>query len=165
MRNFKIFQIISSFTKDELRDFENFIQSPYLTSSRDYTPILKVIYTYSNNWERLQEINNEEFYKLIFPGKSYSNKTLRNRLTELTILAKKFIIQKTLEKDTTQNNLLFLKGLKDRKLYNIFRNEFERINDTIDKDELKSYTGVEIKMLSAYAYMENQDFGLSFDSF
>ncbi len=165
MRNFKIFQIISAFSKEELKEFEYFIKSPYLTSSRDYSNMLKTIYTFNNDPEKLQEISNEKFYAMVFPGKAYSNKTLRNRLNELTAIAKKFIVQKALESNKPQSDFLLLKGLKDRKLYGIFRNEFTRINESMSIDSNKSYNNAEIKMLSTYAYLENQDFSKTFEGY
>lgn len=165
MRNFKIFQIISAFSKEELKEFEYFIKSPYLTSSRDYTNMLKTIYSFNDDSGKLQEISNEKFFAMVFPGKAYSNKTLRNRLNELTALAKKFIVQKALESNKPQSDFLLLKGLKDRKLYGIFRNEFARINDSMSIDSKKSYNNAEIKMLSTYAYLENQDFGKALEGY
>lgn len=165
MRNFKIFQIISVFSKDELKEFEYFIKSPYLTSSRDYNSILKTIYTFIGNPDKLKSISNEEFYAEIFPGKKYSNKTLRNRLNEMTVLAKKFIIQKTLEKDKQQNDYMLLKGFKERKLYGLFRNEYTRIEEAIDKRSSKSYISAETKMLSTFVYLENHDYTKTFEGY
>lgn len=102
---------------------------------------------------------------MIFPGKKYCNKTFRNRLNELTVLAKRFVIQKALENEKPINDLLLLKGLKYRRLFGLFRNEFERVNENIDKNFSKSYNSSEIKMLSAFVYLENQDFNKLFESY
>lgn len=165
MKIFKVFQIIFSFTKEELSEFEEYVKAPYLCGSRDYTPILKGISLYKNNISRLKDITNEDFFQKIFPGKKYSNKTLRNRLTELTVLAKKFIVNKETESDKVLNNMLLLKGLKKRKLYNIFRAEYEKVNEQKVKFAAKSYNGAEIKMLSAYVYLETQDYANIFDNY
>ena len=91
MRYYKIFQIIASLEKEESEEFEDFINSPYFSKSRDYPPILKTIYSFNNNWNKLKEITSEEFYAKIFPGISYSNKTLSNRINELTILQRSLL--------------------------------------------------------------------------
>ncbi len=165
MRNFKIFRIISAFSKEELKEFEYFIKSPYLTSSRDYSLMLKTIYSLAGSAEAIQALKNEEFFGQIFPGKKYSNKTLRNRLNELTGIAKKFIIQKALEKDKEQSDFMLLKGLKERKLPDLFKNEFEKIEEKIDKGIVKSYLGGEIKMLATYVYLENQEYSKTFENY
>ncbi len=128
-------------------------------------PILKGINLYSNNINRLKDISNEEFFQKIFPGKKYSNKTMRNRLTELTVLAKKFIVQKETDTDKVLNNMLLLKGLRKRKLFNIFRSEYEKVNEIEAENPAKSYNGAEIKMLSAYVYLEMQDFTNIFEDY
>jgi len=165
LRNFKIFQIISAFSKEERKEFEYFIQSPYLTSSRDYHSLLKAIYSFYNNSVRIKEITNEEFYGMIFSGKKYNNKTFRNRLNELTVLAKRFLIQKALENEKPIKDLLLLRSLKERKLFRLFRNEFERVNEEIEKSFSKAYYNSEIKVLSAFVYLENQDFNKLFESY
>jgi hypothetical protein len=165
LRNFKIFQLISTFSKEEFKEFEHFIKSPSLNINRDYSQMLYTIYSYHLNWDRLNSITNKEFYEKIFPGKPYSNKTLRNRLNELTVVAKKFIILKTCENEKSHNNLMLLKGLKDRKRLGLFRSEFIKINNEIDKDSSKSHYNSEIKLLSVYVYLENQDYKKTFDSF
>lgn len=154
-----------SFTKYELIEFEEYVQSSYLTGSRDYLPILKGINLYSNNINRIKDISSEEFFQKIFPGKKYSNKTMRNRLTELTFLAKKFIVQKETDTDKVLNNMLLLKGLRKRKLFNIFRSEYEKVNEIEAENPAKSYNGAEIKMLSAYVYLEMQDFTNIFEDY
>ena len=165
MRNFKIFQLISTFSKDEFAEFEYFLKSPALKNNRDYTQFLMVIYSYHHNWDRIDSINVKDFYQKIFPGKPYSNKTLRNRLNELTLYAKKFIAIKTSLGQESQNNFMLLKGLKERKSFGLFNSEFNKINNIIDKDITKSYNNAEIKLLSAFFNLENQDFKKAFDSF
>lgn len=165
MKIFKVFQIIFSFTKEELSEFEEYVKAPYLCGSRDYSTLLKGIILYRNNINRLKEITNEDFFQKIYPRKIYSNKTLRNRLTELTVLAKKFIVNKETESDKALNNMLLLKGLKKRKLYNIFRSEYEKVNNEEEMTAAKSYNGAEIKMLSAYVYLEMQDYSNIFENY
>jgi hypothetical protein len=127
--------------------------------------MLNAIYSFHLNWDKLNSITNKEFYGKIFPGKPYSNKTLRNRLNELTVVAKKFIVMKESENEESQNNLMLLKGLRERKRFGLFRSEFEKINNEIDKDSSKSHYNSEIKLLSAYVYLENQDYKKTFESF
>lgn len=162
MRYFKIFQIIAGFNKEELEEFEDFINSPYFSKSRDYSPILKTIYSFSNNWNKLSEITNEEFYAKIFPGISYSKKTLSNRINELTILAKKFIVQKSLEKDSSLGNLLLLKGLREKNLFDLFTSEITKSETISDKNKTKSYVAGETMMQSIHLYREKQDFDKMF---
>lgn len=165
MKIFKVFQIILSFTKDEMNEFEDFIKSPYISGSRDYLPIVKGIYSLRHNVETIYEFTNEDFFHKIYPDKSYSNKTFRNRLTELTNIAKRYIVQKETDNDKLLNNMLILKGLKKRKLFNIFRSEYEKVNELVENDSKKSYNGAEIKMLSAYVYLEMQDYTRIFEEY
>ncbi len=162
MRFYKIFQIIAGLKKEESEEFEDFINSPYFSKSRDYHPILKTIYSFYNNWDKLKEITSEEFFAKIFPGINYSKKTLSNRINELTILAKKFIIQKSLENNHPLRDLLLLKGLREKNLFDLFTGEITRLNTTTDKNYEKSYVTGETMLLSTHLYRENQDFDKMF---
>lgn len=164
MKKPKIFQIISTFSEKERKDFEDFIKSPLLVVSRDYTQLLRTIYKFVNN-SNINEINYKELFAKAYPGKVYNNKTLRNRLNELTSLAKKFIALKTLEKDKNLNNVLLLKGLRERKLHKIFMSEYEKINDISINNDYKTYIISEMKLQYIHVLLENQDFVKTFENY
>jgi hypothetical protein len=165
MRYFKIFGLLSSFSAIEKKEFEQFIQSPYFAPSRDYIPVLKAVLEFSNDSIDISNISNEDFFKKIFPGSKYNNKTLRNRLTELTVLAKKYLIQKSLERDANLHDLLLLKKLKDNKLYELFHKEYERINKSSDQRDRKSHSIAEAKLLNIFVSLEKNNFEKIFENY
>lgn len=138
-----------------MKEFEDFIQSPYLKGSRDYATMLSTIYSFNKNQINLESISNEDFFRRIYPGKKYNNKTLRNRLTEITVFAKKFLIQKTLEKDNSLKDYLLLKGLKEKKLYSIFKSELVKTYEDIKTNSKRSSNVSEIMVMDALVLMES----------
>jgi hypothetical protein len=165
MRNFKIFQLISSFSDIEWKEFNKFAKSPYFTGSRDYGSILTELNNYRRNRNGFLKVTNEDFFSKIFPGKKYSNKTLRNRLNELTKICEKYLSQKIIEKDVLLGKLLLLKGYKRKKLTDLFINEYDKISSAINIYDSKSYNVSELKFLSADVHRERQDFGKMLDEF
>lgn len=163
MRFLKIFGILSSFTEFEKKEFEQFIQSPYFAPSRDYLPVLKAILEYSKNGKNISDVSNEQFFKKIYPGKKYNNKTLRNRLAELTLLSKKFLTQKSLESDSNIFDLLLLKKLKEKKLFEFFDKEFSRVMKNPDKSDRKSHGISELKLLNIFVNLERNNFEKIFE--
>lgn len=165
MRNFKIFQLISSFSDIEWKEFKVFAKSSYFTGSREYGSILFELNNFRINRNEFLKITTEEFFAKIFPGKKYNNKTLRNRLNELTKIGEKYLSQKIIEEDELQSKLLLLKGYKRKKLTNLFINEYDKISSTINIYDSKSYNVSELKLLSADMHRERQDFGKMLDEF
>ena len=145
MRKTKIYKIISTFSDKEKKDFERFVRSPYYSKSREYSPILKALYVINKKISINKEITYKDFFTKVYPGKKYSNKTLRNRLNELTTLSKKFIMEKTLTSDAELSKNILLKGLKGKKLTDIFINEYNKKNELRNIFDYKSFLISEIR--------------------
>lgn len=159
MRKTKIYRIISTFSEKEKKDFERFARSPYYSKSREYSPILKELYSISKKDNLNKETAYKDFFTKVYPEKRYSNKTLRNRLNELTTLSKKFIMEKTLASDAELSKNILLKGLRNKKLTDIFVSEYTKNSEEHNKFDYKSLIKSETSLIYIYVLLENQNFG------
>jgi hypothetical protein len=66
MREPHLVQMMKSFTKDELKDFEKFIASPYFNKGRNLTPYLKILIKILPGYSGQK--HNQEFFRKLYPG-------------------------------------------------------------------------------------------------
>ncbi|MBI5402229.1 MAG: hypothetical protein HY959_02415 [Ignavibacteriae bacterium] len=162
MRYYKILKLLNSLEKGEFSKFRSFSSSVYYCRSRDYSGILNAVDYFKRNGIKPNNYSVRDFYSLAYPGKNYNNKTLRNRLNELTKIFEKYIIAKELEGNYHLNKLLLLKGLNGKKLAKIFEQEYKKVKmpkDTEDKSQLVS----ELKMQNVYYHREQRNFNRMFE--
>jgi len=162
MRNYKILKLLNSLDFKELSGFKLFADSVYFNNSRNYSGIFKAADYIKKQNIRLNELSTEKFFQVAFPGKNYNNKTLRNRLNELTKLFGKYLTDKKLNENYYLKTMLLLKGLSDKKLNEYFESEYNKVKFpkvTEDKSQIVS----EIKMLKVYYSREQRKFNKMFE--
>jgi hypothetical protein len=91
----KIVRLLQTFTKDELKDFEKFLSSPYFSTGRNLQPlfnILKKSYPFFED----RKLSEEKIYKKLFKGKPFGGKKslhiVKVMLSDLTSLAERFLL-------------------------------------------------------------------------
>lgn len=162
MKDYKIVKLVNSLNIEEFRQFRAFSSSEYYNNSRNYSGLLNAIEYLKKNDIKSAEYSISDFFSLAYPGKQYNNKTLRNRLNELTKIFEKFIIAKELDRNYHMKKLLLVKGLSGKKLIKISEQEFSRIKlpkDTEDKSHLIS----ELKMQKVFLLREQRNFNKMFE--
>jgi len=132
-RKIKFFTLYDTFSEAEKKQFKLFITSHLFSRGRKYTRILKYI-----------EIDRTVFFEF---GNTIKERTLWNRLSELTKLAEKFLVLKAAESETAEYNKLLLSELKKRNLndyyekkINDYRSELE--NALVKEMRLEEYLNV-----------------------
>ena len=136
MENSKLFRLLRSFTKAEIRELEKFINSPYFSRGRDCAAFFRLIKT---GWPEFSGIDvaKKTLYEKLYPGKIYGDKRSKSILStlssELYTLVLDFLVYSKLKSDERARKLLLLRNLLDKELYREFDNTY---NDTITDDTL-----------------------------
>jgi len=105
-KKIKFIAIYNSFSEKEKKEFGEYINCSFFNKGRDYIKFLN----------SLKEVNSDKL-KLTFPIK---DRTRWNRLSELSILAEKFLLLKRLESNDHLYNTLLLNEFNERKLNFLF---------------------------------------------
>jgi len=90
----KLIQLLSSFTKEEFKEFEKFILSPYFNSSRNLHPLYLALKKYYPN---LSDLNQERIFKAHYPDKKFNKQAynlLSTLMSEMLKLGERFIYEK-----------------------------------------------------------------------
>ncbi|HMQ78313.1 MAG TPA: hypothetical protein PKE39_00860 [Ignavibacteria bacterium] len=138
MENSILFDILGSFTKTEMKEFDDLVCSGYFNRKSAVVKLWKVV---SKGSDKLisEETGREIIYKKIFPGKKFNYGTLKNLIYDLTRLAEKFIELKTYGRRTAVRELNLCEGLLERGLGKVFERVMARTEITLEKN--KDVTG------------------------
>ena len=127
MRSSRLVNILKTFSKEELKKFEKFTESPYFSRGRNLTPFLNVIKTFHTEFNP-DEYSSENIQVKLFPGKEINkqyNNLIKTLSHELIILCEEFLIQTSLRNDAGSRNYYLLDTLRRKKLYSEFEKKYQ----------------------------------------
>ena len=138
MKKTKLADILSSFTPNEIKEFERFAASPFFSRTRDLKSFYKVLKSYYPEFNA-PDFTYEKVFRKMFPKEKYnklkSENLLRVMSAELVKLAEEFFIHTSFKKDKLKNRIILMNSLLDRNLNKYFDKLF---NDTMKElPELK----------------------------
>ena len=117
MHDSRLIQTLKSFTKDEFRQFEKFVASPFFNNGRNYIPFLNELKKHYPLFEsRNDSLKPESIYKKIYPGKNFNKQVMWNLVSQLEKLAMEFILQTGLKNNRHQRFALMFDELSKRNL-------------------------------------------------
>lgn len=140
MKNSKITELLRTFFPEELKEFEQFLKSPYFVKGRDLTKYYKLLIKFYPEFE----ITKNDISKKLFRGKNYSkekmNKLIKTYNWELLKFAEEFISINFFRKDIYIRNETLLVEFLKRKLGKRAEGVFEfldRYMKTINRDHFQ----------------------------
>lgn len=154
MQKTKLVTLLKTFSKQEMKDFEKFILSPYFSSPRNLKPLYNVLKKYYPSFSSLS-CTKEKIFEKLNPGKKYdekkSNHYIQVLVSEMTTLAEKFLgfelIRKENEGFEMYNSVS--RAMHNRKLldysYRLILKNTERIKKT---DSIRNFFNEMIEMNS-----------------
>jgi len=110
-----LLEILRTFSKQELMKFEDFVTSPYFNKKENVTRLFLEIKKYapecgSDNLEK------EEAWKALFPGKEYNYGIMKNLIHDLTGLCEKFILLEQYSGDTFRGDYDLIEAANNRNI-------------------------------------------------
>jgi len=127
LKDSKLTEVLRSFSAEELKSFEKFLNSPFFNFGRDLTPFFKIVRSYYPDFSH-KKFTAEHIYSKLYPGKTRSgniNQTIKTLSTELINSCKKFFEQVEFGKDLNHRNYYLCNQLRTRKLYKDFDKEYK----------------------------------------
>ncbi len=115
MINSKLINILRTFSKGELQEFEKFIGSPYYNKGRNYLPLLSHINKFYPKFDD-ELLTHEYVYQKLYPGKKFNKQIIWNMTSSLQQMAEEFLISSSLNKNKFIKNSLLAEEFLNRKL-------------------------------------------------
>ncbi|MBK8553222.1 MAG: hypothetical protein IPL53_20045 [Ignavibacteria bacterium] len=161
MKDTRLLKLIKSFTKEELKSFEKFLQSPFLKPARDTSELYYYIIKFYPDYDT-SKLEKEKVFEKLFKGESYNEKKLLNLIFDLTKAAEDYLALNTMMEDETELLLSLSKGYMKKNL----SDESNRINKLIEKklqpgfSQNKDYVSKfrKLSYLKSFYFTEVHDF-------
>ena len=136
----KFIDLLATFTHDEIKEFERFIDSPFFnrdkTISHSYK-FFKKFYPEFNN----SKFTKENFFKSLYPGKPYNDSRVRNILSDLLKHGQDYITIKFTRGNPFVENASTLEALSMRMLDTLFT---KKINEAYESIDIKKHDPDEV---------------------
>jgi hypothetical protein len=143
MQKSKLILLLKKFTKEEMKEFEKFISSPYFLKGRNLKPAFIFIKKFYPGFGS-DKFSEENFYKKLYPGNKYdrtkSAHIIHVLFSELTMLAEKFLVYNGFENGRFyyQYNTCLAESYREKDLLEPVLKFFKKNSELINSDEDKS---------------------------
>ncbi len=115
MHRSTLLSLIKSLNKEEFKDFEKFLRSPYFNTRKKCFDLFTIIKQAYPNLDANPKLQKEVVFQKLFPMKNISESTALKQLSsELLSSLEKFLKQQAFEKRGTFSDLLLLRELNNR---------------------------------------------------
>lgn len=143
MVSIKIAEVFSTFSKDELSDFEKFVKSTHFSKGRNYLPLLGILKKFHPDFNS-PNFNKQYIYNKLYPLKKYNDQVTRNLFSGLMKICEKYLVYRSITRNKLDYYSFLAEEYKNRALY---KQSEKNINDClkllkesgIDKDYFKKY--------------------------
>lgn len=110
------FEILKTLKKEDLKNFSNFLYSPYHNSNKVLIKLFDEIVKYYPEYSN-EKLSYEYLYKKLYCGEKFSERTIKNRLTEFSQVLRSFLANERLKKDESAYYKLLINELQKRKCF------------------------------------------------
>ena len=132
MINTKLINILRTFSKNELKEFEKFIGSPYYNKGRNYLPLLTQINKFSPRFDD-ETLTHEYVYAKLYPGKKFNKQIIWNMTSSLQQMAEEFLVSTSLNKNKFIKNSLLADEFLNRRLASYQSKKLDEMEKAIEK--------------------------------
>jgi hypothetical protein len=119
MINSSLVEILKTFSKNELKKFDEMVSSEYFNKKTAVVKFWKVIREMAPDFNS-PGISREEVYAKLFPGKNFNYGTMKNLVFDLTKLAEKYIELKVYSEKPFRSSENLLEAFLERGLGDLF---------------------------------------------
>ena len=110
MNNNSTVSTVKSFSRNDVKAFDDFIRSPYFNKKSSVIRLWEILRDLFPDFPD-EELRREKLYKKLFPGKEYNYGTIKNLIFDISKLAEKFLEMEFYNNDDYFNYYYQLGGL------------------------------------------------------
>lgn len=132
-----LINLISTFSKKEMKEFGDFLRSPYFNKRKGAVKLFDILRRDYPQF-KAEKISREIVFDKLFPGKKYKDTTLRVLVHYLMELAEKFLAYSRYEKNQFEFSQQLHFELLDRKQYKLLEKNLKRSENLLQNSGLDS---------------------------
>jgi hypothetical protein len=129
----KFIDIIKTFSKEELKQFKDFLRSPFHNTNQNVVKLFDIIRKYLPEFESAS-LEKENLFKKLYPGKKYNDTVMRILSSDLLSLAEEFLSYRRYKKNPFTEKKFLLEELKERKGDALFNKHFKEAEALLNKE-------------------------------
>lgn len=118
MKNSKLIKILKTFSKEEIKEFEKLINSPFFSTGRNLLPFFKAVKRFYPDFND-DRLTDEHIFKFLYPGKPYKKSTMGKLNADLMKLGLEYLKQLSFRNYPVYEKILLSNTCNERKLYSI----------------------------------------------
>lgn len=157
MKDTKLIELLKNLSKDDFKELEKFVASPYFRKERDLSPLLRIMKSFHPEFNS-KNLNDEFIFKNLYPEKIFGDERsysiIKTLTSELFKTCKEFLIQLELKNDVNRRNFYLLNQLRKKKLYREFEKEYNTSIEYQEKSDGGSPEDFINKYFLSYSYGE-----------
>ena len=157
MHHTSLIEILRTFTRDEIKKFDDFVNSPYHNKKSTVANLYHHIKKYAPAFKS-QRLEKEKVWKVLFPDKEYNYGILKNLIFTLTNCAENFISLENFQKQDVKKKYELLDSLYNREIINLFLKKYNTLIkniNTLQKNKKINF--------DTFSLMSSKMFGLKLD--
>ncbi len=112
----KSIDVLKTFSKEELKQFSDFVRSPLHNKNKNLIKLFEELKKYHPDYN----VENEKLFERVYSGKVYNHDSMKKLTSELLGLAEEYLRFTGLKKENFENEFFFLKVLEYRRLDSLF---------------------------------------------
>jgi len=132
----KLIDILKSFSAEELKDFERFLNSSYFNREENVIRFFQAFRKYYPDFKDTK-LTKENIFAKVYPGTKFNDALIRKYISMLIKLSGEFLSFSAYWKDPVSKNEFLLRSLKERKLTKIFEHSFKLADELLDNSKYK----------------------------
>ncbi|MBN8584660.1 MAG: hypothetical protein J0M37_06140 [Ignavibacteria bacterium] len=136
LKQFKLFDVLSTFSVKEYAEFGKLVLSPFFSLGRNLYPLYELLGKYHPDFSssRAKEnLTKEKIYGVLNPGKKYDEKKadviLRRLFSDLNKLAEQYLLLLSLKKNTIEGEFILIPELIRRNLDASYYKHIKKVED------------------------------------
>lgn len=138
MLKYSVLQILKSFSGNELKLFDEFIQNPFHNKNLKVIKLFKLLIKYHPDYSS-EHLSKESLYSYMLGNAGYKESYIRNLFSDLNVIAEKFI-KINLTESNPAFEKLFIEELKNRDLIDITEKKIRAFEKKIKSRKAKDHS-------------------------
>jgi len=131
-----LIDVLKTFSIQEMKEFSNFIQSPYFNTNQSVIKLFKQLIKYHPKFDE-NLLNKKLLFEKAFGKIRYGESFMGMTISRLMELLKKFMIQKNLERNDLEEDTVLLDELNFRELHDLMMKSINALEKKLVKRKAK----------------------------
>lgn len=157
MNNSRLFRVLRTLSPSELRQFADFVASPYFNKHKRLPKLLKLIAAHAPEYTS-PKLNEGYLFERLFPGEPLRVQRMRDDLSLLYRLLKQYLAHQFLSRNSVEEELLYLEELFIRNELHVFGLQTRSMEQQLDQTPDRSW--IYYRQRFQLANLVNQAYGL-----